>query len=392
MRGRRTFACAVLAVVLSIGNGVANAQRLPLPARSAGALSGSAFGASISALPRADREEAIAREVLAGNVPEFLRVLVPVRMGGLVQGTPKSLTIHVLPDYVAVGADSDYFLIPMSPILAQRIADSCGCVLPTKKMVDSIYFAAAVKLAPKPIAPSGAMITVPVFLAHNDSIRLQRWPLLGAFPQGRLVGGTKKDVIISNKIYTALKPNVPRPVVIYGWHQLNGSPIQPVYNGHEETYADYSHGIRLVRDSVSVDGTVTTVSAVLSDPALSPLLSDEGVIAVPRYGGPKTSSGQEQSVLPGEFLLEQNYPNPFNPTTTIAYAVPATAGEGAGSSEIRLAVYDLLGREVAVLLDESMPPGVHAVEFSAERLPSGVYYYSLRTPGGALTRSMRLIR
>jgi hypothetical protein len=370
----------------------AQAQLLRLPPRAANAPGGAVFGASISTLPRGEREEAIAREVLAGNVPEFLRVMVPVRVSGLVQGSPKSLTIHVLPDYVAVGADSDYFLIPMSPILAQRIADSCGCVLPTKKMVDSVYAAAAVKLAPKPITPSGAMITVPVFLAHNDSVRLQRWPLLGAFPQGRLVGGTKKDVIISNKITTALKPSVPKPVVIYGWHQLNGLPIQPVYNGHEETYADYSHGIRLVRDSVVVDGTVTSVSAVLSDPLLHPLLSDEGVIAVPRYGGPKTSSGQGQSVLPGEFILEQNYPNPFNPTTTIAYAVPAGAGEGSEASEVRLAVYDLLGREVAVLLDESMPPGVHAVEFSAESLPSGVYYYSLSTPAGALTRSMRLIR
>jgi hypothetical protein len=392
MKARPPFASAVLVVMLGIGSAVTNAQMLTLPARSVGALSGSAFGASINALPRADREEAVAREVLAGNIPEFLRVLVPVRVSGLVQGSLKILTIHVLPDYVAVGADSDYFLIPMSPILAQRIADSCGCVLPTKKMVDSIYVAAAVKLAPRPIAPSGAMITVPVFLAHNDSVRLQRWPLLGVFPQGRLVGGTKKDVIISNKIYTALKPNVPKPVVIYGWHQLNGSPIQPVYNGHEETYADYSHGIRLVRDSVSVDGTVMTVSAVLSDPVLSSLLSDEGVIAVPRYGGPKTSSGQGQYVLPGEFMLEQNYPNPFNPTTTIAYAVPAAGSMGSGASEVRLAVYDLLGREVAVLLNENMPPGVHAVAFSAESLPSGVYYYTLRTPGGALTRSMCLIR
>jgi hypothetical protein len=91
-------------------------------------------------------------------------------------------------------------------------------------------------------------------------------------------------------------------------------------------------------------------------------------------------------------MLKQNYPNPFNPTTTIAYAVPAAAGERPGPGVVRLTVYDLLGREVAVLLDESMSPGVHEVEFSADRLPSGVYYYTLRTPGGALTRSMRLIR
>jgi hypothetical protein len=98
MMANPPLACAVLAIILSTGSAVTNAQLLPLPARSVGALSGSAFGASISALPRADREEAIAREVLAGNVPEFLRVMVPVRVSGLVQGSPKSLTIHVLPD------------------------------------------------------------------------------------------------------------------------------------------------------------------------------------------------------------------------------------------------------------------------------------------------------
>ena len=105
-----------------------------------------------------------------------------------------------------------------------------------------------------------------------------RWPL------GSLVGGHKKDVIISNRIYTNLKPTVPKPVVIYGWHQTNGTPIQPVYNGHEETYADYSHGIRLVRDSMIVDGDCHDCKVLLKDPDLSALLSDEGVILRPGYG------------------------------------------------------------------------------------------------------------
>ncbi|MFH0991594.1 MAG: hypothetical protein V1799_16430 [bacterium] len=62
-------------------------------------------------------------------------------------------------------------LAPMTPLLAQRLCAALHCSLPTKKMVDDIYRAAPVKLAPQPIPPSGAMITVPVFAAHNDSVR-----------------------------------------------------------------------------------------------------------------------------------------------------------------------------------------------------------------------------
>jgi hypothetical protein len=76
--------------------------------------------------------------------------------------------------------------------------------------------------------------------------------------------------------------------VIYGWQQTNGTPIQPLYNGHDQTWADYSHGIRLVQQGITVDGNATTVAAVLTNPALAALLSDEtnspgNVISRPYY-------------------------------------------------------------------------------------------------------------
>ena len=261
---------------------MATAQILPLPPRPPGAPTGRAFAASVSSLSRDAREEAIFQQIAAGNVPAFMRNLVPIT----VTATSHTLVYYVIPDYLAVGPDEDYFLMPMSPLLAQRIADTTRCSLPTKKMVDQIYQAASLKLAPKPIPPSAAMITIPVFAQHNDSVWQQRQPVLGQFPLGTLVGGDKKDVIISNSIYTNLKPTVPKPVVIYGWHQLNGVPIQPVYNGHEETYADYSHGIRLVQRALTLDGSPADIVAILKDPALCGLISDEGTIAVPRYGSP----------------------------------------------------------------------------------------------------------
>jgi hypothetical protein len=111
----------------------------------------------------------------------------------------------------------------------------------------------------------------------------QRQPVLSQFPLGALVGGDKKDVVITNRIYTASPP--PR-VAIYGWHQLNGTPIQPLTTVHASTYADYSHGIRLANLKLLVDGQEKTIPEVLADSVLSALLSDEGVISTPRYPTP----------------------------------------------------------------------------------------------------------
>jgi len=108
----------------------------------------------------------------------------------------------------------------------------------------------------------------------------------------------------------------------------------------------------------------------------------------------KVEPGQTTSIdgdpsLPQAFALEQNYPNPFNPVTTIRYAVPASVGAGAG---VRLSVYDLLGREVAVLVDEVRAAGSHQVSFDASALGSGVYLYRLTAGAETITRRMTLIK
>jgi hypothetical protein len=109
--------------------------------------------------------------------------------------------------------------------------------------------------------------------------------------------------------------------------------------------------------------------------------------------------------VPGTFRLEQNYPNPFNPTTKISYTVPSTVGrnpyaEGASqevglllsASRVRLTVYDLLGREVAVLVDGVQSPGRHEMTFDASRLTSGVYFYRLQAGEYTATRRMLLLK
>jgi hypothetical protein len=255
-------------------------QILNVPARPANAPAGSAFAATIWSLPRVDREHEIYAQITSGNVPDFMRTLVPVTSTAIINGRSHTATYYVIPDYCAIGNDSDYFLMPMTPTLAQLVATALNCNLPTKKMVDQIYSAAVVKLSPWPIPPTDTMITVPVFYTHNLMVKSQRDSQIVAHPLGALVGGDKKDVVVTNKI------NNPTPtgkVAIYGWHQLNGVPIQPLYTGHADFYADYSHGIRLVQMAMKVDSTETTVANVLADPALSILLSDEGTIPFAKY-------------------------------------------------------------------------------------------------------------
>lgn len=89
--------------------------------------------------------------------------------------------------------------------------------------------------------------------------------------------------------------------------------------------------------------------------------------------------------VPSSFSLEPNYPNPFNPSTHITYTLPEAA-------TVRLAVYDVLGKEIAVLVDTLEAPGVHTVVFDAGDLPSGLYVYRLDAGDFSASRVMTLLR
>jgi len=78
--------------------------------------------------------------------------------------------------------------------------------------------------------------------------------------------------------------------------------------------------------------------------------------------------------LPTEFHLEQNYPNPFNPTTTIGFALPR-------ASAVKLTLFDILGREVAILVNDKLQPGEYKVVLDAKDLASGMYFYRIDAEG-----------
>lgn len=94
-----------------------------------------------------------------------------------------------------------------------------------------------------------------------------------------------------------------------------------------------------------------------------------------------------------EFSLEQNYPNPFNPNTTLKYSIPSEVkSEKSNVKYVMLKVYDVLGREVATLVNENQNPGYYEVQFYADKYPSGIYFYRLQTEEYSETMKMILIK
>lgn len=250
-----------------------------LPARSPQAVGGHAFLESTKGLSRPQREAAILQQVLAGNVPDFLRQFREITTTARgADGQMHEAKVRVAPSYLAIGSNADWVEIPMDAHTAQRIADATGCLLPTTKLVDEAWKQAELKVAPKPLPASAQMMSSDYYLRH-DALVQQQLAAAGWQP-GQLVAGNQKDLVISNTL-----TRHPTQVAIYGWHQANGKPIQPLSTVHEWSYADYSHGVRLVAGTVVVDGREMRTADVLADPNLAALLSSEGTIRSPRQPG-----------------------------------------------------------------------------------------------------------
>ncbi len=245
---------------------------LMIPPRPVEALTGSEFMQKVMDLSFEQREAEIYSQISIGNIPDFMRTLTKITSEFQdASGKNHTCVYEVMPDYLAIGSNEDYCRIPMGPITAQKIADLFGAIMPTSKLVDDIYKNSIIKLEPVTYTPVGDENTfVSKFITHNQDIENQLISA-GGIP-GQLVGGIKKDVVLSNKIFDSTKQN---RVVIYGWHKLNGFPIQPLTNVHINSYVDYSHGIRLLNDEMILDGETVSVKSVLSDPLLYKVLSNE---------------------------------------------------------------------------------------------------------------------
>jgi hypothetical protein len=166
--------------------------------------------------------------------------------------------------------------------------------------------------------------------------------------------------------------------------------------------------------SIDYDANIITLAAAINredgDPVWLHKISDgTGVLFGPApdigsYEYDPATSLEESDYLPNKFMLYQNYPNPFNPATTIKYSIPVDSKKYVvGSKEYRgssiqnqvtvsLKVYDVLGKEVATLVNEHQRPGSYAVQFSAKGIPSGIYIYRLTAGSFTLSSKMLMVK
>lgn len=235
------------------------------PQRIQGSMTGAQFGGTTLNMPSGhSRELAIYQQLYLGNIPDFLRRGIPI---SVVSGSFHGV-FWTMPDYLAIGDDEDFLRMPMRPTTAQKAAQSYGAALPTRKMVNDIFRALPIHVSPTPMGASPRMTAMSTFGEHNALIQKQlagRDPSIG-------VDGHKKTVVIARN-----RPK--KNVAIYGWHKLDGRPIQGPQiqmSAHAIDYLDYSHGIRWVANQMLVNGELFFLEAVLTDPDMHPLLSDEG--------------------------------------------------------------------------------------------------------------------
>ncbi len=143
--------------------------------------------------------------------------------------------------------------------------------------------------------------------------------------------------------------------------------------------------MRLVLDPAAATLTVTPTGANSAMVTVWGIDRERLMISATTMITVVSGVGTENEELPTEVALSQNYPNPFNPQTTIDYALPQ-------AGDVSLVVYDMLGREVDVLLDGPQAAGRHTVRFGANHLPNGTYVYRLVAADKTITRTMVLVK
>jgi hypothetical protein len=178
-----------------------------------------------------------------------------------------------------------------------------------------------------------------------------------------------------------------REVLAHGG-RISMSVGLPLYSGHLIMLAGFTgNGDPIVHDPAKSNG----YSHIFNKSDLSQSWFDKGGVGYTFYPAEKDPASMEPSAKPdnfaNEFQLYQNFPNPFNPATRIGFRV-----SGDGSSLVRLAIYDVLGREMAVPVNGRMAPGTYTVSFDASHLTSGVYFCRMTSGSFAATTRMVLAR
>jgi N-acetyl-anhydromuramyl-L-alanine amidase AmpD len=226
-------------------------------------MKGSEFVATLPVDPTPQREKAIF-DAVTGGAAHVSWVPLTISAGG------HEATVYVTEDVVGVGDASDWVRVNVNMTTAQYIADRLGAVLPTAKLSDIIFQAAAFRLTPCLQKPDAAMAKTPRMLRHHTEVEAKRAGRTG------LVSTVGKDWVITDKL-----KGHPDRAANYGWHDKrapNGKLWQGVGLAHNRFHVDYSQVLRLVRRTLVVDGVERDIVDVLRDSTLSVLISGEGPI------------------------------------------------------------------------------------------------------------------
>ena len=171
-----------------------------------------------------------------------------------------------------------------------------------------------------------------------------------------------------NMLVAGAWDSMPRPgyITLDNWQSyIETSPLTGQYNSNEAVYV-YNKGNVLFQQTTGIYKLNVTYT-------------------VPSVGIQTIS--QE---IPEQYKLSQNYPNPFNPATKIRFHIPASAE--ITQRIVSLKIYDILGKEIAVLVNENLKPGIYEVEWNVQNIPSGVYFYSLITNEFTQTKKMVVVK
>ena len=222
----------------------------------------------------------------------------------------------------------------------------------------------------------------------NNDLFLQRYTLGGEQLRGENLRVT--DVISGKGRAGLVRSENNSNIVIWDdSRNPHGLYAQRVDEFGEKVWADSDRVLTYTNvvpteDGIITDGNYGAIVIGQADFPWGPVIAQQ-ISKNGNLGEVITTVKDDNYFKPGSFYLEQNYPNPFNPTTTIRFSLPE-------SGNIKLEILNLLGEKVQTLVNEFYNVGIYNVEFNAEKLPSGIYFYSITAGDFHQTKKMILLR
>lgn len=238
---------------------------------------GRALVEELGPLSLPEREARLEASLFAGHLPTFLSTFATFEVRGVdARGRDRIVELAAMVDYLALGTGDDYVRVPLSPRLAQLLANRWRLVLPTPRLVDLVHRHAAARLEDHALSYKHQKVeTLEAVLEHEALVLADRAQHLPVAPLGRLVSGHKKDIVLTTQLARAEHQG---RVAVYGWHGTGETPHQALSLVRSADYVEYTHGVRLFAAECLVDGRPFALREVMQDAALHKLVSDEGPV------------------------------------------------------------------------------------------------------------------